>query len=273
MARGRRSTYHRRNYGHEAAQRHIAEAEELSAELGGMDNEVKAFFFGLNPQQLEPLLLQYGQVYGEKARDYAIDVMPKWRAGTTKMSGTVAARLFNMLPPFMPIDLKLRIVEGLWEQQGKKQTDYLLVPPDMEPHSILAFVSEKSFGYLQGQEIPQRIRQRFDWLSGSDARVAEQLLRHLRKMQVQAKEQITAAIMLVAEQTAAANADVISQVVSTIEVSKHAVSIKRSKWVTVPIFVGQHQFVRGNEPFPVQRDHSWIWWVAGVAIILFFFVR
>jgi valyl-tRNA synthetase len=238
-----------------------------------MDKEVKVFFFGLSPQQLEPLLQRYGEMYGEKAHGYAIDALPKWRSGATKMSGTVAARLFIMLPPFMPMDLKLRIVEGLWEKQGKKQTDYLLVPPDMEPHEILALVALKCFGYLHDQQIPQRIKQRFDWLSGADASVAEQLLRHLRKIQLQAKEQMTTAIMLLAEQTAAANADVISQVVSTIEVSKHSVSIKRSEWVTAPTFVGHSQFLRGNEPVPVQSDYSWIWWVAGAALILFFLMR
>jgi hypothetical protein len=259
--------------GHEAARRHIAEAEQLSTELGGMDKEVKAFFFKLSASQLDFILKRYREQYGEKPYLYAIDAFPKWRAGITHMSGLVAGRLFNLLPPIMPLDLKLRIVEGLWEQQGAKRKDYLLVPKEMESASIHRYVSENYFSYVAEQSIPNSIKDRFNWLSGEDARVAEQLFRHLRNVQLKAKEQIATVIMELVDEQAASNSDVITETVSTIEIGKHAVSIKRSKWVNMPTNVNQMLFARGNAPQPAAKSYGWFWLLLAAAVLVFFLTR
>ena len=40
-------------------------------------------------------------------------IIPKWRTGRVQMSGMVAERLFNLLPPRMPLGVKYKLVEGL----------------------------------------------------------------------------------------------------------------------------------------------------------------
>lgn len=69
--RGRRGGYKGRSYGREMAERHIREAIELSAELGGTDQDVKRYFFSLSPDRLRQILEQYGRLHGEPAREYA----------------------------------------------------------------------------------------------------------------------------------------------------------------------------------------------------------
>lgn len=278
MARGYRRSgrrYYSRRYdaGHEAARRHIEEANALSAELGGMDKEVKSFFFRLHPDNLSQVLELYGRRYGNDKRDYAIETFHKWKAETTHMSGLVAGRLFNLLPPFMPIDLKLRIVEGLWENQGSNKTDYVLVPTSMHNEDVLSFVVTKLFHYVQNQTIPENLKERFNWLSGEDAKVAEQIFRHARNVQLNLKQRIASAIMARAEEVAINNQDVIHSVESTIKVGGHSVSIKRSQWVQEPVIVDQYSFARGNAPLSIHGSYSWIWWLVGIGVLIYLFTR
>src|SRR5215469_5747346 len=102
--RGRSTGYRRsRSYGRERALEHIAAAKRLTAELGGMDQGVKAYFFSLSPVELSSILNEYQGKYGRSAREYAEQTIPKWRSGRVQMSGMVAERLFNLLPSRMPL--------------------------------------------------------------------------------------------------------------------------------------------------------------------------
>ena len=42
------------------------------------------------------------------------------------MSGMVATRIIDLLPPFMPVDLKLKLVEKFWLNSQKYHDIYLL---------------------------------------------------------------------------------------------------------------------------------------------------
>ena len=52
------------------------------------------------------------------AREYAANTIPKWRTGRVQMGGMIAERLFNLLPPRMPLAVKYKLVEGLWHHVG-----------------------------------------------------------------------------------------------------------------------------------------------------------
>ena len=108
------SSYGSRSVGHERALQHIKEAEQLSQELGGTDKDVKAYFFSLPTHQLRTILDAYEAKYGRKPREYAEVTLPKWRSGRVKMSGMNASRLFNLLPPRMPLPEKYKLTENLW---------------------------------------------------------------------------------------------------------------------------------------------------------------
>jgi hypothetical protein len=83
-----------------------------------MDQGVKAYFFSLSPVELTAVLDDYQRAYGSEAREYAAKTIPKWRSGRVQMSGMVAERLFNLLPPRMPLGVKYKLVEGLWHHVG-----------------------------------------------------------------------------------------------------------------------------------------------------------
>src|SRR5215472_11802504 len=105
--RGRSRSYHgSRSHRRERALEHIAAAKRLTAELGGMDEAVKAYFFSLPPVELTAILDDYQRTYGSNAHQYAANTIAKWRTGRRKMSGEVAERLFSLLPPRMPLGVK-----------------------------------------------------------------------------------------------------------------------------------------------------------------------
>jgi hypothetical protein len=116
---------------------HIAAAKRLSAELGGMDQGVKAYFFSLSPLELSAILDDYQQAFGRQAREYTADTIPKWRSGRVQMSGMVAERLFNLLPPHMPLPTKYKLVEGLWHHVGPSSKHRIRLGADAEDAAVV----------------------------------------------------------------------------------------------------------------------------------------
>lgn len=259
--RGRYHSYSRRDYGHEAARQHIADAHRLSERLGGMDKEVKDYFFSLPPDQRARVFDGYGRKYGEQKRAYAEATFSKWKNGTVHMSGLVAERLFDFLPPIMPINLKLRIVEGLFENSGAARSDFVLAPLNAPASTVIAFVGDNLLKELEGQQIAAGLKSQFGWLAGEDATVAEQLLMHSLNLTVNAKKAAAAAIMRQMDQSRAENTDVIKDVISTIRVRKHEVHIKRTEAVNAVAVVDRWTFERGGRKHESASGGGFNWFI------------
>lgn len=258
--------------------RHIEEARALSERLGGMDKEVKDFFFNLSPDRLSDVLDRYGRKFGEDKRAYAEETFPLWKSGQRKMSGLVAGRLFDLLPPIMPMDLKLRIVEGLFERAGKARTDHVLVPMNADPKEIVQFVDEKCFGYLSDVGIDKSVKRQFDWLSGEDAEVAEQLFKHVTQVNFKMKKAASAAMIGQLDQDRTDHGDTIREVVSTISLRQHDVHIKRTPLAnemrTVDPITFRHSDQKQSSTSATSSqkgsDLSWLWWIGGLALLVWF---
>jgi hypothetical protein len=172
-----------RDYGRERALEHIAAAKRLTAELGGMDQGVKAYFFSLSPMELSTLLDEYERKYRRQAREYATDTIPKWRSGRVQMSGMVAERLFNLLPPRMPLPIKYKLVEGLWHHVGPSSKHRIRVGMDADLGQVVELARSKITEFVVNYRIPESIERRFDWLSDGDVSVKQMLLSHIREME------------------------------------------------------------------------------------------
>lgn len=225
--RRRRYRTSSKTYGLERAQRHIEEARAFSAEVGHADESVKNAFFALSGSARDYLLRRYGEIYGESARQYARDTIPKWYSGTVQMSGMVAERLFDLLPPFMPAEQKNRLVEAIWNQYGPHSMKYVYIGPDSNPEAILASL-EAYFNNLNVlYPIPSALKKRFDWLSDNDAVAKERLLNHFMDRQRHAA--IASACVNVPMMLASMKADEggrISKLSHTVFVGNHQVEIK-----------------------------------------------
>jgi hypothetical protein len=99
--------------GHEFARAHIEAGRRLTNELGGTDQDVKKYFFGLHKTDIEIILDLYEHQYGSQARAYASSTIEKWKSGKVQMGGQTASRLFNLLPPLMPLQKKYELITNL----------------------------------------------------------------------------------------------------------------------------------------------------------------
>lgn len=173
-----RRSYHSRDHGYERAMEHIRQAEELTKELGGTDQDVKDYLFSLPKEKMQVVLDRYQSQYGYLARDYAEQTLPKWRSGSVKMSGMVAERLFNLLPPLMPIDEKYKLAESLWKHVAPSSHRRLYFGPDVDPEELANVAREHFQKKAVPHQLPDSVQRRFHWLSSGDIGVKQQLLNH-----------------------------------------------------------------------------------------------
>jgi hypothetical protein len=160
------------------ALRHIEEARRLSEELGGTDSDVKAYFFGLEGGGLRSVLDEYERNCGKSKREYAEQILPRWRSGDTKMSGLVAERLFNILPPKMPLAAKYSLVRTLWKKYSPRSHASFVLGPDCDPVVASQEIERQLLEAVTQYRIPDPLEKRFGWLSSGDVAIRQELLNH-----------------------------------------------------------------------------------------------
>jgi hypothetical protein len=178
--------YRSRSYasiaGQEAARRHIEEARQFEKEMGGTVSDVKQYFFDLKDTELNAVFSAYNRQYGASKEAYARQAFSKWKSGSTQMSGLVAKRLFDLLPPRMPITTKLELAGNVWRHFGTSSTHHFTVGPNADPKLVIGKVHETLTAQIRDYNIPENIKNRFDWLAAGDISVKEHLLNYFTQM-------------------------------------------------------------------------------------------
>lgn len=184
---GYRRFYHRRQYrtftSTRYAGRQVSASEQFEREMGGTLEDVRQYFFSLSGSELERVLFDYRLRYGASAEAHARRTLPKWESGATKMSGLVAKRLFDFLPPRMSLEKKLELASNLWRKYASRSTHAFTVGPYADLNLLMCAVQNKLDITIQDHIIPSNIRARFEWLSGGDVIIKEHLLNHFRQME------------------------------------------------------------------------------------------
>ena len=259
--------------GYERAKQHIKEAQELTRELGGTDRDVKEYFFSLRGKNLNELLDEYGRRYGQSAKDYAEQTIPAWQTGKRRMSGQVAARLFDLLPPRMPLTEKYRLTENLWRLYGPSSRKYLLVGPDASEEQAQSLMGKHILDCVRHYKIPEQLENRFKWLSAGDVDVRQQLLNHVMDLEKEAviqnaKGQIQIFITQIRQ-----NADVNQNIHQSVQVGNHRFEIFYDPAAsgarlsdTAPVVARS----RGRPAAAIGGDvDNVVLWLVGIGIALF----
>jgi len=152
----------------------------ITEELGGADQDVKQYFFSLSPSEVRNILEEYCAQFGTNARNDANSTIEKWRVGTVRMSGMVAARLFKLLPPRMPLSEKYRLIENLWNRVGPSSRNTLYVGPDASIDQVVEIVRSHIDKVVAEYRVPESLEQRFKWLAEGDSQVKQNFLNYLR---------------------------------------------------------------------------------------------
>jgi len=170
----------RHNAGLQAARKHIREAEEFADEIGGAVEDVKSYFFSLPQSARDEIFAAYGKKYGSDKESYARATLPKWKTGKTKMSGLVAKRLFDLLPPRMSANKKLDLAESVWRHKGPRSSHAFRIGADANIEEVLETIAATLSAAAHDYEIPREVKARFNWLAAGDVRKYEELLNHFR---------------------------------------------------------------------------------------------
>ncbi len=271
--RGRRAYRYDDDYGRERALQHIEEARRLSAELGGTDKDVKAYFFSLDHAALQQVLDDYERKHGKAARDYAGKTIPKWRSGKVHMGGQTAARLFALLPPRMPLATKYHLIENLWQHVGPSSKKRIRIGLDADIEKVVATARDHVEAIVTHYRIPDQLEKRFTWLSAGDAGVKQDLLNHLRKMECDlAIESSRMTVPTLMEHLKTDTMDHTHRIAHILRIGKHEIELlldRNATGVTLEDF--PIATVALNSRTAAPFNYWWLLIAAGV--ILWMFVR
>lgn len=248
--------------------RHIEEARRLSAELGGTDQDVKRYFFALNGRELHALLDEYESHYGSAAREYADVTFPRWRSGQVQMGGQTAERLFNLLPPRMPVADKYRLTKSLWEHVGPSSSQTIRVGLDAELHDVMEVVGERVARMVTTYQIPPSMEQRFNWLAAGDVQVKQELLnRLLREEEALVIEGVRVQFPVMMDHLRSEDGAYTQHMSQTVVIGKHSFKVLLDPGATG---VQVEEGIRS--PLPVRSgggmDLGWLWWLLPVGLVV-----
>lgn len=250
------------------ARRHIQEAHEFSRDFEGLDADVKAYFFSLDREQLDQLLKEYGKRYSPQAESYARQTLPKWRAGSARMSGTVIRRLFDLLPPVMPLPMKFQLAERIWLHFGPASRHEYVIGPHADVEDLVEMVHARLDQVVVPYEMEETVPHRIHWLSSGDVKVKEKLLNHSRQVQkALAKEKLSLEVPVLQRQVRE-HPDITLLARTELKINKHTVV------VSVDRSLGRKVIEPGPEQI-ISREsqHTWLRLLVGTVVVSFILSR
>lgn len=264
----RRSYHSSRDRGHEFALQHIEEHRQLVQKLGGAVEDVEKYFFALSPRELRTILDLYGQKYGASKRNYAEATIEKWKTGKRHMSGRVAERLFDFLPPKMPLATKYSLIESLWKHVGPRSKKMLRIGLDANVEQAIDVVRAHIEEVVVRYKIPDNLETQFNWLAAGDARAKQDFLNHLRHLEksiVVESAHLQLPVMLAHLQSEAGRQT--HRLAHVLKLGNHELELnidKNASGVTLvePTIVRSSVGEVGN--------YKWLWWIAAAIAILYF---
>lgn len=183
MASRRYKNYQSRPYS--AAIAHVQKYNDLSHRLGPIVDDMKKTFFSLSDENFYHLMLRYRSNHGASAAEYAIEALPNWKSGLTKMSGQTMERLINLVPKYLTYDQRYKMVHGLCNHHRKKETVTIRVNIDKPEVGLKEFeiALESFYSGAILMKLPDHVMETLTWLNDDDAVVARALLAQVEKVE------------------------------------------------------------------------------------------
>ena len=170
-----------------AAIEHVQAYRNLEHNLGPVVPAIKNEFVKLDSGSLEKFFIEYERQYGAKAASYAKCTLPKWRNGTTKMSGQTAERIINLVPPYLSTSKRYDLVKTLCQYHRNKHYRSVLVDPrDLSATESRIRSELKYFTELAAQEnLPDRVFESINWMNNYDIVVARKMVTEIQKKETE----------------------------------------------------------------------------------------
>jgi len=177
---GKYRKYRQKNHYNSQALDHVLAFKALENKLGPAVTDVKKSFFNLSSGKLDQLLLIYKEEYGFKPYEYALQTIPKWRDGRTKMSGQTMERLLNLVPKFLTDDERFEITKSVCEHFSNERLTTEYVNIDLENIDTGLIELERKILKFHSPEIiksiPEKVVEVAVWLNDNDSIASRALI-------------------------------------------------------------------------------------------------
>jgi hypothetical protein len=180
-----RRTRSRNDASQRARAAHVKAAKEFSDTVGAADIIVKQAFFGLSDHARNVLFDRYEHAHGKSARTYAQQNVIQWQTNQRRMSGIVARRLFDLMPPMMDATEKHQVVELIWKRYGPYSKHFVLIGPNADVDAVMKDIEKYFSGLEILHAIPEELEKKFSWISNNDVTLKQQLLNYFMEKQLE----------------------------------------------------------------------------------------
>jgi hypothetical protein len=271
--------YYRRSYrsrdkiSHEYARQHIEDYYRLVRELGGSVEDVKQYLFSLPPQKLREIFDAYEAKHGTQKRNYLQSTIEQWRTGKRRMSGTVAERLFALLPSRMPPAIKYQLIENLWDHVGPKSKRTLRVGLDANLEQTLDAIRSHIEEVVTHFRIPEELERRFNWLAAGASHAKQDLLNYLRsKEKTLVIEGARIQLPVLLDHLRGDAGQYTHRVAQVLKMGNHELELLIDKNAS-GVAVVEPYAARPSSVVSQPTNFKWLWWAAAAIVILYLFAH
>lgn len=154
----------------------------LRSTLGDAVGDIRSKFLALGSADMQRLLHGYGSRYGEKAAQYALKTLPKWRSGAVRLSGQTMERLVELVPPFLSAAERIVLLEKIVEK-NRKHAPHVCVRVDATtPTAGLAELDRALAGMRHTDllaHLPPKVMDVATWLYANDITAARAVIANM----------------------------------------------------------------------------------------------
>ena len=158
----------------------------LSNLFGDAVVEIRNAFFNLESDALEELFLDYGAKYGDSPERHARKTFPKWKNGSTKLSGQTMERLIELVPPYLSSNQRFRVLKLVLNKHQKSAPNKVIRINVKEPtegfNQLVGVLNSMSrddkLAYL-----PERVMNAATWLYDDDLTAARAMLAEVDRIE------------------------------------------------------------------------------------------
>lgn len=159
--------------------RHVSRFSELKWTLGDAVDEIREAFLQLGGFSMGHLMAEYGERYGEPAKRYAQETLPKWRGGTVELSGQTMERLVELVPPFLSASERFALLEKILKRNPVYPPTVRVDINGKEPGIGLANLDLALAGMRHTDalaHLPSKVMETATWLYANDITAARAML-------------------------------------------------------------------------------------------------
>lgn len=137
---------------------------------------------------------------------------------------------------------------------------------------ILGQVRQHIESVIVHYRIPENLEKRFEWLSAGDSHVKQDLLSHLRHMEKSlVVEGARLQLPVMISHLKSAQGENTHRIAQVLKIGKHELEVSLERNFSGVALVEPSYRTTSNSAS--NGDYRWLWWIAGIALFIFFIAK